>query len=42
MAPAILEADSVDLQTELAPEPMSAYAGLIQDVLKENRSFYQE
>ncbi|MDR4465483.1 MAG: glucose-6-phosphate dehydrogenase [Nitrospira sp.] len=35
-----LEADSVDLQTELAPEPMSAYAGLIQDVLKGESIFF--
>jgi len=35
-----LEADSVDLQTELAPEPMSAYAGLILDVLQGESIFF--
>jgi glucose-6-phosphate 1-dehydrogenase len=35
-----LEADSVELNTELAPEPMSAYASLILDVLKGESIFF--
>lgn len=36
----LLEADSVELNTELAPEPMSAYASLILDVLKGDPIFF--
>jgi glucose-6-phosphate 1-dehydrogenase len=35
-----LEAESVELNTELAPEPMSAYASLILDVLKGESIFF--
>lgn len=35
-----LEADAVELNTELAPEPMSAYASLILDVLKGDSIFF--
>lgn len=35
-----LEADPIELNTELAPEPMSAYASLILDVLKGETMFF--
>lgn len=35
-----LEADAVELNTELAPEPTSAYASLILDVLKGESMFF--
>jgi glucose-6-phosphate 1-dehydrogenase len=35
-----LEADLVELNTELAPEPMSAYASLILDVLRGDSIFF--
>jgi glucose-6-phosphate 1-dehydrogenase len=35
-----LEAESVELNTELAPEPMSAYASLILDVLEGESIFF--
>ncbi len=35
-----LEADPIELHTELAPEPMSAYASLIVDVLKGESIFF--
>lgn len=35
-----LEAESVELNTELAPEPMSAYASLILDVLRGESRFF--